>query len=87
MESLLDTLTSLPVILGITLFIGIVILVKSLLVPGGGIERRTEAERRSRVHAPEYPFYDSEQELIYADRRIASDRRKPRYVITENQRI
>jgi hypothetical protein len=80
---------SLPLILGIALFIGIVILVRQLLSPSGMIERRrSRRDRRRGQVMPELPFYDSDRVLVTEERRSLADRRKRTFMfITEHKRV
>jgi len=78
----MDTVFSLPAILAIALFIGIVTLVKLLLSPKGAFERRSRRDRRKKDDKPVYPFYDSLRELVDEDRRGMSDRRNHKFIIT-----
>lgn len=84
MESIFAVFGSLPVILALALFVGVVILVRILLSPEGAFERRTSHDRRQ-LQMPPLPFYDSERFLVTRDRRN-SDRRKRRFVIMSTQR-
>lgn len=87
MQQLADIFSSLPFILGVALFIGIVVLVRLLLSPGGSLERRrTRRDRRRGQAMPKVPFYDSERILVTQDRRGLADRRKPAFVFTTEQR-
>lgn len=86
MEQLADIVGSLPVILGVALFIGIVILVRLLLSPNSLERRRTRRDRRRGQTMPAVPFYDSERRLVTEDRRRLSDRRKPAFMISTTQR-
>lgn len=85
MESIFAVFGSLPVILALALFVGVVILVRILLSPEGAFERRTSRDRRQLQSMPALPFYDSERVLVTRDRRN-SDRRKRRFVIMSTQR-
>lgn len=77
----------LPVILGIALFIGIVVLVRLLLSPNSMERRRSRRDRRCGQVMPSVPFYDSERVLVTHDRRVLSDRRKRAFmVMTEHKR-
>lgn len=78
----MDTIWSLPAILGIALFIGIVTLVKLLLSPDQGFERRSRRDRRRGGKQPEFPLYDCDRVLVTEDRRKLSDRRSHRFIIT-----
>ena len=84
MESIFAVYGSLPVILALALFVGIVILVRILLSPEGAFERRARRDRRQLQSMPALPFYDSERSLVTHDRR-RSDRRKRRFVIMSSQ--
>ena len=87
MEQLAYSLGSLPVILGIALFVGIVILVRLLLSPNSMERRRLRRDRRRGQSMPTVPFYDSERVLVTAERRNLSDRRKRAFmIITEHKR-
>lgn len=86
MEQLANIFSSLPFILGVALFIGIVVLVRLLLSPGGSLERRTRRDRRRGQAMPTLPFYDSERVLVTEDRRALGDRRRPAFVFTTTQR-
>jgi hypothetical protein len=68
--SMMDFITSLPFILAVALFIGIVVLARILLSPEGALERRSRKDRRAGG------------ELVSVDRRRAEDRRKRSFVIT-----
>lgn len=77
----------LPVILGISLFIGIVVLVRLLLSPNSMERRRSLRDRRCGQGMPGLPFYDSERVLVTHDRRVLNDRRKRAFmVMTEHKR-
>lgn len=78
----MDMLLSLPVLLAIALFIGIVTLVKLLLTPENSLERRSLQDRRRGKKQPEFPFYDSEEVLVTNDRRNRQDRRCTDFIIT-----
>lgn len=87
MNSLADIFGSLPVILGIALFIGIVVLVRLLLSPNSLERRRSLCDRRRGQAMPTLPFYDSDRVLVTEDRRVLPDRRKRAFmVITEHRR-
>lgn len=87
MDGLADMFGSLPVILGIALFIGIVVLVRLLLSPNSLERRRSWRDRRRGQVMPTLPFYDSERVLVTKDRRTGRDRRKRSFiVITEHKR-
>jgi len=79
---MMDFITSLPFILAVALFIGIVILARILLSPEGALERRSRKDRRAGGEPPPVPFYDKHRELVSIDRRRAEDRRKRSFVIT-----
>lgn len=86
MEQLANLVGSLPVILGVALFIGIVILVRMLLSPNSLERRRTRRDRRRGTPMPKVPFYDSERRLVTEDRRKLADRRKHAFMISTTQR-
>lgn len=87
MDTLTDIFGSLPVVLGIALFIGIVVLVRLLLSPNSLERRRTMRDRRRGQMMPSLPFYDSDRVLVTEDRRVQDDRRKrPFMVVTEHRR-
>jgi len=79
----MDSFINLPVLLAVALFIGIVALVKILLSPESGLERRSKNDRRSGVPMPPLPFYDLDHKLVTDDRRriVAPDRRKQAFII------
>ena len=79
---MMDFITSLPFILAVALFIGIVILARILLSPEGALERRSRKDRRAGGELPQVPFYDKHRQLVSADRRRSEDRRKRHFVIT-----
>jgi hypothetical protein len=84
---MMEHIISLPVLLAIALFIGIVVLVKILLSPESGLERRSRHDRRRGGVMPATPFYDEENQLVTADRRRANrDRRKRAFVISSEHR-
>jgi len=85
MEQLADIFGSLPVILGVALFIGIVVLVRLLLSPNSLERRRVRRDRRRGQAMPTVPFYDSERRLVTEDRRGLSDRRKHAFMISTTQ--
>jgi hypothetical protein len=88
METLGAGIGSLPLILAIALFIGIVVLVRQLLSPSGMTERRARRERRRGQPMPTMPFYDSERMLVTEERRNQTDRRKRTFMIfTEHKRM
>jgi hypothetical protein len=79
----MEMFLSLPVLLAIALFIGIVTLVKLLLTPENSLERRSQQDRRKGKKQPEFPFYDSEEVLVTGDRRDRQrDRRCNDFIIT-----
>jgi len=85
----MDLFINLPVLLAVALFIGIVTLVKILLSPESGLERRSRNERRSGAPMPTLPFYDLNHQQVINDRRqiVSPDRRKRVFIITtENRR-
>ncbi len=84
----MDSIINLPVVLAVALFIGIVALVKILLSPESGLERRSRNDRRSGAPMPPLPFYDLNHKLITEDRRqiVAPDRRKRVFMITTEHR-
>jgi len=86
MEQLADIFGSLPVILGVALFVGIVVLVRLLLSPNSLERRRTRRDRRRGQAMPAVPFYDSERRLVTEDRRRLNDRRKHAFMISTTQR-
>ena len=87
MDNLTEMFGSLPMILGIALFIGIVVLVRLLLSPKSMERRRLRRDRRRGQAMPTMPFYDSERVLVTEDRRNLSDRRKRAFIImTEHKR-
>ena len=79
---MMDFITSLPFILAVALFIGIVILARILLSPEGALERRSRRDRRAGGNMPQVPFYDKHRELVTTDRRRSHDRRRRSFVIT-----
>ncbi|MBI1422479.1 MAG: hypothetical protein GC149_03360 [Gammaproteobacteria bacterium] len=86
MTHLADIFGSLPVILGIALFIGIVILVRLLLSPHSMERRRSRRDRRRGQTMPLVPFYDSERRLVTQDRRTYTERRKRAFIVMTTQR-
>lgn len=86
MEKLADAFISLPVILGIALFIGIVILAWLLLSPNSIERRRLRQDRRRSQVMPTMPFYDSNRVLVTEDRRTLTDRRKHAFMIMTEHR-
>jgi hypothetical protein len=86
MSQLTDIFGSLPVILAIALFIGIVVLVRLLLSPDSRERRRSQRDRRRGRAMPTVPFYDSERKLVTQDRRMRDDRRKHAFMIITTQR-
>ena len=83
----MEHIISLPVLLAIALFIGIVALVKILLSPESGLERRSRHDRRRGGPMPQIPFQDSNNQLVTVDRRsTAIDRRKRTFVISSEHR-
>ncbi len=80
---MMELFTNLPLILAVALFVGIVALVKMLLSPERGLERRSSEDRRRAGGMPPVPFYDQDNVLVIEDRREqAIDRRKRAFVIT-----
>ncbi len=86
MGQLADIFGSLPFILGVALFIGIVVLVRLLLSPNSLERRRTRHDRRRGQAMPTLPFYDSERRLVTEDRRRHIERRKHAFMISTTQR-
>lgn len=87
MNTLTDIFGSLPVLLGVALFVGIVVLVRLLLSPNSLERRRTMRDRRRGQAMPSLPFYDSQRVLVTEDRRVQTDRRKqPFIVVTQHRR-
>lgn len=86
MSQLTDIFGSLPVILAVALFIGIVVLVRLLLSPNSRERRRSQRDRRRGQVMPTVPFYDSERKLVTQDRRMHDDRRKHPFMIITTQR-
>jgi len=87
METLAEMFGNLPLILGIALFIGIVILVRLLLSPNSLERRRSWRDRRRGQVMPSLPFYDCNRVLVTEDRRRLADRRKRAFmVMTEHKR-
>lgn len=86
MEQLANMAGSLPLILGIALFIGIVVLVRLLLSPNSMERRRSRHDRRRGQAMPTMPFYDSDRRLVTEDRRSHEDRRKRAFMIMTTQR-
>ena len=84
----MESLINLPVLLAVALFIGIVALVKILLSPESGLERRSKNDRRSGAPMPSLPFYDLNHNLVTEDRRraVAPDRRKRVFIITSEHK-
>ena len=78
----MEMFLSLPVLLAIALFIGIVTLVKLLLTPENSLERRSLKDRRKGKKQPEFPLYDSEEILVTDERRSLEDRRCNNFIIT-----
>lgn len=85
MDTLAGIFSSLPVLLGIALFIGIVVLVRLLLSPNS-LERRRSRDRRRGQAMPSLPFYDSNRVLVTQDRRVLADRRKRHFIVVTEQR-
>ncbi|MGD8926675.1 MAG: hypothetical protein PVG20_07480 [Thioalkalispiraceae bacterium] len=84
---MMEHIISLPVLLAIALFIGIVVLVKILLSPESSLERRSRHDRRRGGGMPTTPFYDVDDQLVTADRRSAGrDRRRRVFAISSDQR-
>lgn len=85
--NIMEQILSLPVLLAIALFIGIVALVKILLSPESSIERRSRRDRRRGGPMPKTPFYDENNQLVTVDRRVSNrDRRKRAFMISSEQR-
>lgn len=85
----MDLFINLPVLLAVALFIGIVALVKILLSPESGLERRSRNDRRTGAPMPPLPFYDLNHKLVSDDRRqhvSPEDRRKRVFIITTEHR-
>ncbi len=84
----MDLFINLPVLLAVALFIGIVALVRLLLSPESGLERRSRNDRRSGASMPPLPFYDLNHKMVNEDRRrvVAPDRRKRVFIITTEHR-
>lgn len=83
----MEQIISLPLILAVALFIGIVVLVKILLSPESSVERRSRHDRRHGGPMPPTPFYDTENVLVTMDRRRSSrDRRKRAFVISSEHK-
>lgn len=79
----MELLTNLPLLLAVALFVGIVALVKLLLSPERGLERRSREDRRRGGAMPPVPFYDRENTLVMTDRRQRPvDRRRRSFLIT-----
>lgn len=84
---MMEQIISLPVILAIALFIGIVTLVKILLSPESSLERRSRHDRRRGAPMPPTPFHDGKNQLVTVDRRSRNvDRRKRAFVISSEHR-
>ncbi len=83
---MMEFLTSLPFLLAVALFVGIVALVRILLSPESAFERRSRKDRRRGGPMPQTPFYDENRELVTVDRREMDDRRKRGFVITTVQK-
>lgn len=80
---MMEQIISLPVLLAIALFIGIVALVKILLSPESSLERRSRHDRRRGGGMPPTPFHDRDKQLVTVDRRNRDiDRRKRAFVIS-----
>lgn len=86
MGQLANLFGNLPLILGVALFIGIVVLVRLLLSPNSLERRRTLSDRRRGRPMPQVPFYDSNRILVTEDRRTLGDRRKHAFMISTTQR-
>ena len=86
MDKLAAIFGSVPMILGIALFIGIVVLVRLLLSPNSIERRRVRRDRRYSQVMPTVPFYDSERTLVTEDRRNLNDRRKRAFIIITEQK-
>lgn len=87
LTKMMDLFTNLPLILAVALFIGIVALVKLLLSPERGLERRSSVDRRRGGNMPPLPFYDKNDKLVTEDRRECRvDRRKRAFVITSEHK-
>jgi len=84
----MDLFINLPVLLAVALFVGIVTLVKILLSPESGLERRSRNERRSGAPIPTLPFYDLNHQQVIKDRRrtVLPERRKRVFAITTEDR-
>jgi len=84
---MMELFTNLPLILAVALFVGIAALVKMLLSPERGLERRSEQDRRHGGAIPPMPFYDKDKVLVTEDRRQQPlDRRKRAFIITTEHR-
>ena len=86
MDKLAAIFGSVPMILGVALFIGIVVLVRLLLSPNSIERRRVRRDRRYSQAMPTVPFYDSERTLVTEDRRNLNDRRKRAFIIITEQK-
>ena len=84
----MDLLINLPVLLAVALFIGIVTLVKILLSPESGLERRFKHDRRTGASMPPLPFYDFNHKMVTENRRrvVAPERRKRVFIISTEHR-
>ena len=84
---MMEQIISLPVLLAIALFIGIVALVKILLSPESSLERRSRHDRRRGGPMPPIPFHDVNRQLVTVDRRDRNmDRRKRTFIISSEHR-
>lgn len=86
MQHFVDVVGSLPVILAIAEFIGVVVLVRLLLSPNSVERRRSQRDRRRGQAMPEMPFYDSDRILVTCDRRTYKERRKRAFMFITTQR-
>ena len=85
-NTMMEQVISLPVLLAIALFIGIVMLVKILLSPESSLERRSRRDRRKGGVMPVTPFHDVNEQLVTVDRRMSRDRRKRAFIISSEHK-
>jgi len=78
----MDMSLKLPVLLGIAMVIGIIALIRLLRSPDSSFERRARSDRRRNLSTPDFPFYDSNRQLVQRDRRSQADRRFRNFSIT-----
>ncbi|MFV2060386.1 MAG: hypothetical protein ACC653_06845 [Gammaproteobacteria bacterium] len=83
MDTFIEIFQGLPVVLSISLLFGLVALYRLYIMTNSGICRTSNHDRRQSILNPSFPFRDTKNNLIAANRRRQNNRRLASNVIQD----